>query len=234
MPLHATRSSFLPLLLGPLLLLSACSDPVETAREQVTAALNMRGEYQVLDATLHGDGVVCGHFQMMGKWGEQGRKEAYVYVDDEPRLYATADEVAVFCSDSPAAAVEERFGIALKGEGATAIRQVARDLGALSGALERYYEAQGNYPSTLQGLEALHEKPSGRPAPSASYPEGGYLAEVPVDPWGQPYHYSGPVWAGVKSPFQLWTNGADKARGGNGPGTDITIEMLPFLEYALR
>lgn len=235
MPLPAiSRTARRPsLLLAPLLLLGACGDPVETAREAVIAELNKRGDYEIIDAALHGEGAVCGHYRMMGKWGEEGRPEAYIYRDGRAHLFASEEEVAVFCSETPAAAVQEHFGINLEGEGLEAIRQVAGDLDAISGALENYYKNHGNYPSTLQGLAALREKPEGRPKVS-DYPEGGYLETIPQDPWGEPYQYKAPSWGGVKSPYQLWTQGADRAPGGSGPDTDISTEMLPFLKFALR
>lgn len=66
-----------------------------------------------------------------------------------------------------------------------------QDVMALENALELYRLDNGFYPSTEQGLEALVKKPAAAPLP-LHWKIGGYLKRVPVDPWGQPYHYLQP------------------------------------------
>ncbi len=57
-------------------------------------------------------------------------------------------------------------------------------------ALQAYYLAHNNYPSTAQGLDALIKKPSVGKVPN-NYPDGGYFGkkELTKDPWGNPYRY---------------------------------------------
>jgi len=72
-----------------------------------------------------------------------------------------------------------------------------------------------NYPTTDQGLAALVRAPSD----AVNWASGGYLTELPTDPWGNPYLYEVP---GVLGPFDLISLGADGAPGGTGTDADIS------------
>ncbi|MBI4617223.1 MAG: type II secretion system major pseudopilin GspG [Planctomycetes bacterium] len=82
-------------------------------------------------------------------------------------------------------------------------------------ALERYRESAGSYPTTLQGLKALREKPQREPVPSNW--QGPYLDDsIPLDPWGMRYRYFSPGSARPEA-FDLSSTGPDrKAGGGDG------------------
>jgi general secretion pathway protein G len=97
---------------------------------------------------------------------------------------------------------------------ATRARQ---DLQALRTALDLYRMDNFNYPSTEQGLRALVQKPGGRPE-AANWRTGGYLKDLPKDPWGSDYVFLSP---GQSGDFDLYTLGADRAPGGEGPAADI-------------
>lgn len=97
---------------------------------------------------------------------------------------------------------------------ATRARQ---DLQALRTALDLYRMDNFNYPSTEQGLRALVQKPGGRPE-AANWRSGGYLKDLPKDPWGSDYVFLSP---GQSGDFDLYTLGADRAPGGEGPAADI-------------
>jgi general secretion pathway protein G len=90
----------------------------------------------------------------------------------------------------------------------------------LEGALKLYKLDNGMYPTTEQGLESLVQKPTTGAIPK-NWREGGYLekAQVPMDPWGNPYAYLSP---GVKNKdFDLKSLGADGEEGGEGESADI-------------
>ncbi|CAA9517484.1 MAG: General secretion pathway protein G [uncultured Sphingomonadaceae bacterium] len=91
------------------------------------------------------------------------------------------------------------------------------DLRTVSAALRLYRLDNGDYPTTAQGLAALAEKPTTGPA-LRSWPEDGYLAEVPRDPWDRPYVYRSPGRAGG---FDLFSLGKDGQPGGEGVDADI-------------
>jgi len=92
-----------------------------------------------------------------------------------------------------------------------------QDIRALAAALDMYRLDNQQYPSTDQGLEALVEKPLDLP-PGARWKQGGYVARLPEDPWGNDYRYLQP---GQYGDFDLYSLGADGVPGGDGLGADI-------------
>ena len=72
--------------------------------------------------------------------------------------------------------------------------------------LLEYQSTKGNYPSTEEGLEALVKE--------------GLLKKVPVDPWGNPYHYRYPGESDQEE-YEIWSNGPDGKEGGEGANADI-------------
>lgn len=66
--------------------------------------------------------------------------------------------------------------------------KVKQDILAIQSALDLYKLDNSVYPSTDQGLQALVSKPNSDPLPR-DWKEGGYLQQVPMDPWGQAYQY---------------------------------------------
>ncbi len=86
--------------------------------------------------------------------------------------------------------------------------------------LEAYRLDNDYYPSSTQGLEALHTAPQGEP--QARNWRGPYLKKtVPLDPWGRPYVYTSP---GVVNPqgYDLLSYGRDGQPGGTSEDADIT------------
>jgi general secretion pathway protein G len=96
----------------------------------------------------------------------------------------------------------------------------AADMRTIAAALKMYRLDNLNYPTTEQGLAALATKPRSPPIPSV-WPEEGYLAEVPRDPWDKPYVYRSP---GVNGGFDLKSLGRDGKPGGEGTDADIELQ----------
>lgn len=94
--------------------------------------------------------------------------------------------------------------------------KVEQDIRAIESALDLYKLDNFNYPTTDQGLQALVSKPGG--ADLRNYKDGGYLRELPVDPWGNQYQYLNPGQHGEVDVFSL---GADGTPGGEGNNADI-------------
>jgi general secretion pathway protein G len=85
----------------------------------------------------------------------------------------------------------------------------------LGAGLDQYRLDVGSYPNTAQGLDALMRNPN---APNWN---GPYLKKaVPKDPWGQPYKYA--CCPGQHGDYDLWSEGADNAPGGDGENADVT------------
>ena len=92
------------------------------------------------------------------------------------------------------------------------------DLRTIAASLEIYRLDNRSYPTTLQGLSALSAKPTDPPE-AVNWAEGGYLPNVPMDPWGAAYLYKQP---GDNAAYDLLTYGADGAPGGEGTDADIS------------
>lgn len=98
-----------------------------------------------------------------------------------------------------------------KSEAKAAQAQIA----SLAKALDLYRLELGHYPSTEQGLAALHTTPANEPKW-----QGPYLQKPPPpDPWGRPYVYKAP---GDHGDYDLSSLGKDGNPGGNGDDADIT------------
>lgn len=97
------------------------------------------------------------------------------------------------------------------------IEKARADIQALSSALKLYKLDNFNYPSTQQGLEALVSRPGGDP-PAKNWQDGGYIEQLPDDPWGNDYQYLSP---GQHGAFDLWSYGSDGKPGGEDAATDI-------------
>ena len=91
------------------------------------------------------------------------------------------------------------------------------DVGAIVQALKLYRLDNGFYPSTDQGLGALVQRPTSQPVPG-NWKQGGYLERLPKDPWGSDYQFLSP---GVRGEIDVFSLGADRARGGEGNAADI-------------
>lgn len=87
----------------------------------------------------------------------------------------------------------------------------------LAAAMDLYLLDVGRYPTAEEGVGALLQNSSG-----ANNWRGPYLRkdEVPLDPWGNEFHYVPP---GKGGSFELYSLGADNAEGGDGENADISL-----------
>jgi general secretion pathway protein G len=90
------------------------------------------------------------------------------------------------------------------------------NIAELENALERFRFNMDRYPTTEEGLKALVEAP----ANDDKRWRGPYIKRLHMDAWNHPYQYRNP---GVqrKAGFDLWSQGADGADGGEGENADI-------------
>ena len=99
------------------------------------------------------------------------------------------------------------------------LQKVEADFGTLGSALSLYRLDNGSLPSTEQGLGALRE-PARIPPQPRRFKPGGYISEVPLDPWGHAYRYLLPA-RNADREYDLYTLGADGEPGGEGQDADI-------------
>jgi general secretion pathway protein G len=97
------------------------------------------------------------------------------------------------------------------------VQKVFADFSAIETALRMYRLDNYGLPSSEQGLRALVERPTLAPVP-ANWKADGYLESLPIDPWGNPYLYLSP---GTQGDYDIFTYGADGARGGEGQNADL-------------
>ncbi|MGD8742771.1 MAG: type II secretion system major pseudopilin GspG [Granulosicoccaceae bacterium] len=94
------------------------------------------------------------------------------------------------------------------------VTKARQDILTLESALNLYKLDNHVYPSTDEGLEALVRQP----ASARNWKQGGYIARLPKDPWGEDYRYLSP---GQHGPIDLYSLGADRQQGGEGINADI-------------
>lgn len=92
--------------------------------------------------------------------------------------------------------------------------RAAQDVAAIVSALNMYRLDNYDYPSGEQGLAALVARPSDAEGGRA----GGYLENVPRDPWNREYRY---LYPGRHGEIDVWTEGADGKPGGEGVNGEV-------------
>lgn len=90
------------------------------------------------------------------------------------------------------------------------------EVSTYKGLLDRFHLDVGRYPTTEEGLEALHTAPSGTEGKWGPQP---YTDKTTfLDPWGNPYVYE----ADGTSDYVLKSYGQDGQEGGEGYNADVT------------
>jgi general secretion pathway protein G len=97
------------------------------------------------------------------------------------------------------------------------IEKARADIATLEQAVDTYRLEMLSFPRMSDGLEALVSQPVRLERPER-YRTGGYIRRLPLDPWGNPYHY---VYPGRRSAYDLYSLGADGREGGEGNDADI-------------
>jgi general secretion pathway protein G len=87
------------------------------------------------------------------------------------------------------------------------IERARGDIQSLKTQLFLYESANGSFPSTEQGLQALVQMPNSPPAPRRWI---RLLPALPADPWGMPYHYRYPTTKNSAEGYDLFTAAKDK------------------------
>ena len=103
---------------------------------------------------------------------------------------------------------------------AARVQAAQTDLRTLAAALDVYRLDNYRYPSSDQGLQALVERPNGRPE-AKNWNPSGYLKKLPQDPWGSDYLYEN-----TNGDVEIMSLGADGAEGGEDNDADIRLSDL--------
>ncbi len=99
------------------------------------------------------------------------------------------------------------------------IVRAQQDVQSIQSSLDLYKLDNGVYPTSDQGLQALVTKPSSPPIPQ-NWKSGGYLQQLPLDPWGNAYHYANPGTQNTDG-VDVFTYGPTNQAGGTGDNATI-------------
>jgi len=109
-----------------------------------------------------------------------------------------------------------------KGQVATAKTQIS----CFKSGLDLYVLDNGRVPTTLQGLDALLNRPTQPPlAPKWRGPYLKDTVQVPLDPWGHPYLYQ--TVRGDAKACVVVSYGEDGRAGGSGYAADLSGGFRP-------
>jgi len=139
-------------------------------------------------------------------------------VSHAPEYIKLSDEIGNWAGDIKKATLPDAFLVDYVRvydvvETSAASKVAKAQITLLKTALDLYQSDFGTYPTSEQGLQALRTRPFDLPDPSKW--AGPYLEkEVPLDPWGKPYHYRSPGIHNRES-FDLWSVGPDGKEIGN-------------------
>ena len=89
--------------------------------------------------------------------------------------------------------------------------KVTGDIKAFEGQLVRYKIKAGYFPTTAQGLKALHTRPTDGPQPR-SWKQFLTQESALYDPWANPYQYRYPGTHNQDS-YDIWSLGKDGKEG---------------------
>lgn len=104
-----------------------------------------------------------------------------------------------------AAATTAIMSTVFKNQDLANIDQAKAEITKMAGFVKLYKQKSGKYPTTDEGLQALVD--------------AGYMEEVPMDPWKNPYNYASPGSGGQK--FEICSDGPESDDGGDSSGNQI-------------
>lgn len=212
--------------------IAACSSDLQQARQLVADSLLLKADLEFHDLRSYPGDVVCGEFSATTSFTRpRVEHQPFIVVYGQLDKSPSTSDQKIFCSDDPATALLEMTGIGPITTESHDIGKVVRDFTVLAAALESYYEDNHYYPTEAQGLAALATQPEGA---LPRYREGGYLKEIPFDPWNRPYRYTEEQWGRTKGQYEIKTFGRSGTPGGGGAENDISSNNLTYLQHVTR
>jgi len=220
------------LVLSVALLSQACVNHTELARQSVESTVLHSSIINISYRSLKGypGNVVCGEFSTK-RSAKDDSFRPFIYRATQADLHPTEEDITVFCSKDPTMSLYGMSGINFTDTYKAALFIIKDDYARLGAALEQYEVDNFGLPKTNQGIAALIQASKISPVPRR-FREGGYLDEIPLDPWETPYIYTGPgLSGGVKGQFRLETLGADGKTGGINENADVASEHMKYINH---
>lgn len=217
------------LTLAVLPLLHGCGGDAERARQALVAILPEKHDVEFRNVESFDNDVVCGEYRTMDPMRGSSSFEHFIVRGDRADDRPSDQDWDIFCSADQAASFTAHFGIGPTGKANPELQAIRGDIGTLDEALKSYEADNYFLPSSAQGLEALVAR-SKLPPPPVRFRAGGYLGELPLDPWGRPYLYRRSGLGGVAHDYRIYTLGADGEPGGKGQDADVGSEHMVYLD----
>ncbi|MHA7815483.1 MAG: type II secretion system protein GspG [Pseudohaliea sp.] len=209
-----------PTLLLTVTLLAGCASLQQEAQDAVIAALPSPHGTSFSDLRQYPGAVVCGRYTAPDLEGLRTETHDFIYTGGTAYRRPSAQQLALFCTTEPAAALERELGMGPWENGSGALGRIHADLRALSDAIAAHAAAEGDVP--FGSLEELVP------------PSGAFLPALPKDPWGNAYRYEVGLGGRSQRDYRLYTLGADNRPGGTGADADVGREHLPYLDRLAR
>ena len=217
------------LLLSMGLFLQGCVNQTELAKETLEAGMFTDRNVTYRNMETYPGKVVCGEFTTRRRIREFDYKP-FIFYAEKINQRPTAEDLAVFCSLTPLEGLQKVSGINFSGDSKPSLLHIRADFSLLDTALKQYEVDNAWVPKTDQGLKALVQPSDIAPKPRA-FRDGGYISEVPLDPWGRPYIYAGPVFAGMQGQYKLLSLGADGKEGGKDINADFEARHVKYINH---
>ena len=222
------------LLLSAVVLQSACSSRSEQAQDILKSHLGEQVYLEFQNLETFPGGAVCGEYRSNDPMRGSSRYRRFVVWGDSATERPSKQDWAIFCSEDSSASLLASYGIGPVSAEENHLAQVRKDLHQLQLALLEYQADNSVLPTPAQGLNALVSASTTPPLPM-KFKAGGYIPELPNDPWGRPYVYDNSgLGGGVTQQFKLYTLGANGLRGGKGKNADVSLEHLKYLDYLIQ
>ncbi|EED33325.1 hypothetical protein NOR53_2226 [gamma proteobacterium NOR5-3] len=198
--------------------LTGCASYTADYQNRLVRSLPNQREVTFNDTQTYPGKILCGSYTTLTGYGWNMRTGDFVVGESFIRSTPTADEVFVYCSKDPAAALYARLGIGAPDGNWAPLSKLRDDMLAIDEAINRYYDAVAVLPSTLDTLL-----------------EGdfGVSKDNLTDPWGRPYFYKGGLSGRTAPQYELGSLGADGVEGGQGADADIRKEQASLLDHVL-
>ena len=191
-----------------------------------------RTELEFRDLKRFSEDIICGQYNAVSVMGEETGYRRFIIRGGHANKRPSDPDYAIYCSSEPAKELQRLFGSGPVDHSNATLIQILADLNTLSEALESYEKDMYSLPTGKAGLEELVTSKVEVMAPR-KYREGGYIEQLPQDPWHRPYLYKASQLGGVKGTYEIKSLGADGLAGGSGQDADVSTDHLDYLQHIL-
>ncbi|MFT6050592.1 MAG: general secretion pathway protein G [Halioglobus sp.] len=211
------------------LFLQACVNQVQLAKQELDRNVLRGSPIVYKNVHTYPGNIVCGRYSTSRK-NRDDLYTAFIYRDKKVDTRPLSLDLAIFCTQDSQRSLMVITGIDLQQCRSSQLPKILEDFKALGKALMQYEADNGTLPRDRQGLDALVNPSTIQPKPRR-FKSGGYIAQLHTDPWGNPYLYNGPVFAGSKGQYSIRTLGADNTVGGALENADVDTEYLAYIDH---